>query len=77
MKLGLLGVSALLLAACGGEGSEPSNNPTLKTPAPLSSKQLVNNAINAFDDNILRNQAVELFLYYPQNELSNIEWTQT
>lgn len=78
MKLILLGISALLLVACSG-GSEPSSSPKPKAPLllPLPIKQLVNNAINAFDDNISANQAVELFLYFPQVELSNIEWTQT
>lgn len=78
MKIAILGISALLLVACGGGGeSNAPASPTPKAPAPSPPKQIINNAINAFDDNISTDQAVELFLYYPQTALSNIEWKQT
>jgi hypothetical protein len=77
MKVLLLGIFSLILAACGG-GDETSNTPsTTQVSDSLSTKIIVNNAINAFDDSIATDQAVELFLYYPSSEVSNITWTQT
>jgi len=84
MKLVLLGLSALLLAACSG-GSDSDNKtstpqPTIPTPTPITVKlpevKVDKNAIYNFDETIKLNQAVELFLYYPESTLSNIKWTQ-
>lgn len=78
MKLLLIGISTLILTACGGgSGDNTTNTPNIQIPEPLPAKIIVNNSINAFDDSISINQAVELFLYYPRTELSNIVWTQT
>jgi len=80
MKLHVLSVSMLLLTACGGGGSDSTSTSALATsttPTSPPSVQVVNNAINTFDETVSVNQAVELFLYYPQSVVSNIEWTQT
>ncbi|WP_077337947.1 hypothetical protein [Pseudocolwellia agarivorans] len=76
MKLVLLSISTLLLAACGGGSTSNKETPITPPPEPLPIKQVVKNAINAFDDNVAINQAVELFLYYPQTEINNIQWNQ-
>ncbi len=70
----LLSTSVLFLSACGG-GSDSANN-TVSSTTP-SSILLNENDINEFDDDIAINQAVDLFLYFPQSELTNISWQQT
>jgi len=78
MKLLLVGISTLILTACGGGSEEKTaNTSNIQIPEPLPAKIIVNNSVNAFDDNLSIDQAVELFLYYPKTELSNIVWTQT
>jgi len=84
MKLLVLGFSALLLAACGGgnnsENKPSTPQPAIPTPKPITVKlpevKADKNAINSFDETIKLNQAVELFLYYPESTLSDIKWTQ-
>lgn len=73
----LLSTSVLFLSACGG-GSDSANsaNNTVSSTTP-SSILLNENDINEFDDDIAINQAVDLFLYFPQSELTNISWQQT
>jgi hypothetical protein len=78
MKSIMLIVLATTVIACGGsKGSKDTPAPVVPAPAPLPSKVIASNAINAFDDSIDTLQAVELFLYYPQDNISNITWTQT
>lgn len=62
----------LLLQACGGGSSTNSDsNPNDFTPA------VTETGIIAFDEALKISQPVDLFLYYPDDNLSNINWQQT
>ena len=62
----------VLLQACGGSSdASTESNPDDFTPV------VSQTGIIAFDDTIKTSQAVDLFLYYPDDELSNINWQQT
>jgi hypothetical protein len=63
----------ILLQACGGGGgsTSPDSNPNDFTPV------VTQTGIIAFDDAAKTSQAVDLFLYYPDDILSNINWQQT
>ncbi|WP_426357833.1 hypothetical protein ACPUVO_15460 [Pseudocolwellia sp. HL-MZ19] len=74
----LLSTSVLFLSACGGSGSDSSNSANTPISSTTTSTiPLSENDINVFDDNVSINQATELFLYFPQSELSDISWVQT
>ena len=62
----------MLLQACGGS----SDNSTESNPGDFT-PVVSQTGIIAFDDAIKTSQAVDLFLYYPDDELSNINWQQT
>ena len=64
----------MLLQACGGGGGNsisPDSNPNDFTPV------VTQTGIIAFDDAAKTSQAVDIFLYYPDDVLSNINWQQT
>lgn len=65
------------LTACGGSsGSSTSNSATLATHQPYV--QVISpQSIVAFDHELKVGQPVDLFLYYPDDTLSNITWQQT
>ena len=76
----------ILLQACGGSGDNNSinqnstannsnTNSTNNTNQPLN--QPVNNSIVDIDRAYKINQSIELILYYPNDELSQIKWQQT
>ena len=64
---------ALILQGCGG--GSPDNN----TEAPIDdfTPVVTQTGIIAFDDANKTAQPIELFLYYPNDTLSNISWQQT
>ncbi|PCH96132.1 MAG: hypothetical protein COB83_06580 [Gammaproteobacteria bacterium] len=60
-------ISTLTLSACGGS----------KTTANVPLVDLKNEAsILQLEDSLLSNQSVDLILYYPNNDLTNIKWQQ-
>jgi hypothetical protein len=62
----------IFLQACGGSsGAITNSNPDDFTPV------VTQTGIIAFDDTTKTSQPVDLFLYYPQDSLSNINWQQT
>ena len=62
----------LLLQACGGGSSSNSDsNPNDFTP------DVTETGIIAFDEALKISQPVDLFLYYPNDNLTNINWQQT
>lgn len=62
----------ILLQACGG-GSNSNSNSTTNDFVP----NVTDTGIIAFDEAIKIAQPVDLFLYYPNDNLSNISWQQT
>ncbi|MFT5759056.1 MAG: hypothetical protein ACI9LM_003805 [Alteromonadaceae bacterium] len=78
MKVSLSLAIASILCACGG-GSGGGSGTTTVTPSipqpttPIEGEK----TIVAFADNIKIGQAVDLFLYFPNDELSNIHWVET
>lgn len=81
MKFAFFGLSILLLVSCGGGSDDTdkitSNTPDTSTPEPLPVKAVENNSINRFDESASIGQSIELFLYFPQTSLSDIQWSQT
>ena len=71
----LLISSIILFQACGGGGGNSGNNSTSNTNTTPSDTRAT--GIVAFTDSAKRSQPVELFLYYPNDNLSNINWQQT
>ncbi|WP_085297078.1 hypothetical protein [Cognaticolwellia mytili] len=64
--------SLLLLQACGGgSGNSVDSTPSDFTP------NAINTGIISFDKEIKTSQPVDLFIYFPDDNLSNIHWTQT
>ena len=78
MKIVLSLTIASLLFGCGG-GSGGGSGTTTVTPTtpPPTTPVEGEKSIVAFADNIKIGQAVDLFLYFPNDELSNIQWTET
>ncbi|AZQ84712.1 hypothetical protein EKO29_12320 [Colwellia sp. Arc7-635] len=73
-KKGLLSSVIVLttaLQACGGSSDSSSSNEIGYTPI------VTETGIIAFDDATKTAQPVDLFLYYPDDTLSNINWEQT
>ncbi|TPH16437.1 hypothetical protein [Litorilituus lipolyticus] len=64
----LSAIMALSLTGCGGSSSS-DNTPPAQTPD--------NNTILHIEDTFKINQSAELFLYYPNEEITNINWQQT
>ena len=62
-------ISVLLLSACGDGSSVDSTSPDVDLAKLDSILQL--------EDSLAINQGVDLVLYYPNDELSNIQWQQT
>jgi len=60
-----------LLVACGGGSSDSSSN-TQPTTTPVVADSIV-----AYDENVKIGQAVDLFLYVPNKNVSSIQWQQT
>ena len=54
-----------MLFSCGGSNDNDTNSTVKVAPS-----------INAFDDSLTIEQAVELFLFAPQSKVSSIKWTQ-
>jgi len=69
-RLSFVLISALTLSACGG-----SDDSTIIQSTNIST--VTENSILQLEDNLLINQAVDLILYYPDDELTNIKWQQT
>ena len=69
----IFSLSALfLLQACGGSSSDSTNiNPDDFTP------DVSQTGIIAYDEDLKISQAVDLFLYFPNDNISNINWQQT
>ena len=63
-----------LLSGCNGSSSGDSSN---SSGSAINQDNYQKNAIIAFDNNIKVNQAVDLFLYYPSQAVSNISWQQS
>lgn len=62
----------VLLQACGG-GSNSSTNSNSNDFVPV----VIQTGIVAFGDTISRSQPVDLFLYYPDDDITDISWQQT
>jgi len=73
VMLATLALVALMVQGCGGSGSDSENAPIIDDFTPVVSQT----GLIAFDDASKTAQAVELFLYYPNDQLSNIHWQQT
>lgn len=67
MKFVPLLLLSSLLTACGGSDDKSNNSSIISA----------SNTIKAFDENTSTGQAVELFLYVSQGEISNPQWSQT
>jgi hypothetical protein len=67
-----LASTLLFLQACGG-GSSNSSDSTPNDFTPV----VIDTGIIAFDEAIKTSQPVDLFLYFPDDNLSNINWQQT
>ena len=61
-------ISVFILSACGGN-STTTNAATVDLKNEASVLQL--------EDSLLSNQSIDLILYYPNNDLTNIKWQQT
>ena len=78
----LLISSISLIQACGGGSSDTTSNtnsnsaPTTNGFNPDTSQDTAQTGIIAFTDQAKISQPVELFIYYPNDELSNITWKQ-
>lgn len=76
-------VVIIILSACGGDSESASstidNSPSPQTPLGVNKYTLDINedSIVAFDHTIKIDQSVDLFLYYPNDTLSHIQWMQT
>jgi hypothetical protein len=80
MKVILSLTIASLLFACGGGSGGGSGTTTVTpiTPAPQPTTPIAGEkTIVAFTESVKTGQAVDLFLYFPNDELSNIQWTET
>ncbi|WDE10051.1 hypothetical protein [Thalassomonas haliotis] len=63
-----------LLSGCNGSSSDNSSN---GSDSAVNQDNYQKNSLVAFDDNIKVNQAVDLFLYYPGQTVSDVLWQQT
>jgi hypothetical protein len=66
-------VFPLLIQGCGGSSSDTANT---ITPA-LPPTPVRDSGIIAFDNELKTAQATELFLYFPDDSITNINWQQT
>ncbi|WDD97285.1 hypothetical protein [Thalassomonas actiniarum] len=64
-----------LLSGCNGSSS--SDNSSNGSGSFVDQDNYQQNSLVAFDENIKVNQAVDLFLYYPGQSVSNVLWQQT
>jgi len=64
---------AILLSACGGGGGSKTTAPVVVTPTtPAEPAKIIQ-----VDENITIGQSIDLALFSPDEEISNIEWQQT
>ncbi len=64
-------ISAFALQGCGGGGSDSNTGSPAPTTPPSTEQSILVN-----DDQVLVNQSVELILYFPEQSISDIQWTQ-
>jgi hypothetical protein len=69
-----------LLNACGSDGAQSVNKPTTPEPvvptSPSTGVEIIDNSIIAYDEESKTGQPIDLFLYFPDNKLSNVQWKQ-
>lgn len=73
-------VLSMTLAGCGGGssgGNDVVNKPQPIEPPVVAPDNFVANSIVTLNDSFDINQSVELFLYYPEDQLTQIQWQQS
>lgn len=71
-------VLATTLQACGGGGSSKTTAPIIP-PAPINPPTAPTDSLGlvVMDKSFSTHQPIELFLYYPEDSITNITWQQT
>jgi hypothetical protein len=68
--MSLIFTSVLLLSACSGDSSTSSTTP-------IVDDNVTENSILQLEESLLINQGVDLALYFPNDDLTDIKWQQT